>query len=501
VKNKKYFLALIVVIGLILSVLLVKCGGGGRETAPVASSTNFVTFSVAGVTSTINNTNNTVEVTMPYGTRVNALIAAFQAPGAKVTVEDIPQISGKTINDFSKPVVYKVTAADGTTKEYTVKVTVALRRAKAITEYSFSGLASGTIDEKNKTIMVVLPFGTNVSSLIATFTTTGASVKINEMEQVSGTTANDFSDPLTHPVIYKVTAFDGSSANYTVTVAVANNFAKEMKSFSLAGVNANLNESDKTITIKAPVGTNVKKLVAVFNSTGHAVKVGGVEQVSGTTENDFTKPLVYKVLAADGTSIDYTVTVNVALAPPPAIVDFTVSGIAGKINESDKSITVALPFGANETSLSPKYTIKSMVGGSAVLSEVSFSSPADFTNPVTISVPAEDGSKVEYKVNVTVGLNPAKSITAFTLSGANARINEANKTIAVNVPYNTDLKTLIATFKTTGVKVAVGQVEQISGTTPNDFTTTVTYTVTAEDGSTVDYKINALTLPPVMHSW
>jgi hypothetical protein len=178
-----------------------------------------------------------------------------------------------------------------------------------------------------------------------------------------------------------------------------------------------------------------------------------------------------------------------------------VSGIAGKINESDKSITVALPFGANETSLSPKYTIKSMVGGSAVLSEVSFSSPADFTNPVTISVPAEDGSKVEYKVNVTVGLNPAKSITAFTLSGANARINEANKTIAVNVPYNTDLKTLIATFKTTGVKVAVGQVEQISGTTPNDFTTTVTYTVTAEDGSTVDYKINALTLPPVMHSW
>jgi hypothetical protein len=49
---------------------------------------------------------------------------------------------------------------------------------------------------------------------VATFTTTGSSVKIGSTVQVSGTTANDF----TGPIIYTVTAADGSTATYTVSV-------------------------------------------------------------------------------------------------------------------------------------------------------------------------------------------------------------------------------------------------------------------------------------------
>jgi hypothetical protein len=38
--------------------------------------------------------------------------------------------------------------------------------------------------------------------------------------------------------------------------------------------------------------------------------VGLIEQVSGVTPNDFTNPVMYRVTAEDGTSLDYTVTVT-----------------------------------------------------------------------------------------------------------------------------------------------------------------------------------------------
>jgi hypothetical protein len=53
---------------------------------------------------------------------------------------------------------------------------------------------------------------------------------------------------------------------------------------------------------------------------------------------------------------------------------------------------------------------------------------------------------------------------------------------------NTEIGTLIATFTYTGDEVVVGSVTQESGTTVNDFSKSVTYTVIAEDGSTVSYK-------------
>jgi len=96
---------------------------------------------------------------------------------------------------------------------------VAAGTSKAITAFSFQGLnpaAVGAVDQTAHTIAVTLPFGTDVTQLKATFTTTGASVKVGSTTQVSGTTANDFTDPVT----YTVTAGDASTQEYVVTVTV-----------------------------------------------------------------------------------------------------------------------------------------------------------------------------------------------------------------------------------------------------------------------------------------
>jgi len=100
---------------------------------------------------------------------------------------------------------------------------VPLSSTKAITAFGFaSPAATGVITELTHTIALTVPFGTNVSALVATFATTGASVAIAGTPQVSGTTADNFSNPVT----YRVTAANASTQDYLVTVTVAANPAR-----------------------------------------------------------------------------------------------------------------------------------------------------------------------------------------------------------------------------------------------------------------------------------
>ncbi len=88
---------------------------------------------------------------------------------------------------------------------------------KAITSFSLiSPAAIGEINEDAKTISVTVPYGTDRTALVATFTMTGASVRVGSTIQISGVSSNDF----TNNVAYTVTADDGSITTYTVTVAV-----------------------------------------------------------------------------------------------------------------------------------------------------------------------------------------------------------------------------------------------------------------------------------------
>ena len=93
----------------------------------------------------------------------------------------------------------------------------------------------------------------------------------------------------------------------------------------------------------------------------------------------------------------------------------------------------------------------------------------------------------------TFVINPYKAITAFSFEGLTppvvGTIDEAAHTISAAIPLGSDPKTLVATFRTTGAAVAVGGKTQTSGQTANDFTRPVTYTVTAQDGTTQDYVV------------
>ena len=108
--------------------------------------------------------------------------------------------------------------ADTNTLYYVVEYPVSTETD--ITAFSFpQQVGAVTIDANNHTINLEVANGTSLTNLVATFTlSTGATASIGGTNQVSGTTANDFSNP----VVYTLTAQDGTTTqNWTVTVTVA----------------------------------------------------------------------------------------------------------------------------------------------------------------------------------------------------------------------------------------------------------------------------------------
>lgn len=179
--------------------------------------------------------------------------------------------------------------------------------------YKFAGLnpeVAGVINNTAKTINVQVPYSTDVTSLVATFTVSdGAVAKIGETEQVSGTTPNNF----TNPVIYKVSK-STQSQNWTVNVTKpAPTTGKDILSFNfnalIPPVNGVVNATAKTVSLQVPTGTNVTALVPTITLSPNAT----VSPASGVAQN-FSAPVSYTVTAQDGTSQAWIVTVTLAPA-------------------------------------------------------------------------------------------------------------------------------------------------------------------------------------------
>lgn len=86
---------------------------------------------------------------------------------------------------------------------------------------------------------------------------------------------------------------------------------KSITSFSISGLNpgvqGTIDETDHTVTVTVPAGTDVTDLTPNIIVSDYAI----VSPSSGSAE-DFTNPVIYTVVAQDGSTQTYTATVNVA---------------------------------------------------------------------------------------------------------------------------------------------------------------------------------------------
>jgi hypothetical protein len=203
---------------------------------------DIITYSINGVNGSINSTDHTVALTLPYGTAVNALIAKFTlSAGASAKVGGIIQVSETTANDFANPVVYAVTAEDATT---TVNWTVTVSITPASTDATLSDLTVNAItvagfDAGTLTYNVTLPFGTTTVPTVAGVAThAGANAVPTQATNVTGTeaertasvlvTAQDATTTQTYFVIFSVAAATGDLIISEYVEGNSNNRAIEL---------------------------------------------------------------------------------------------------------------------------------------------------------------------------------------------------------------------------------------------------------------------------------
>lgn len=257
--------------------------------------TGFTIEGQAGAT-IIDEAAHTITVNMPFNTDITELTPTITIKGSSVN-----PASGAAGN-FTGPVTYTVTADDGSTQDYTVRVTVAAADAKAITAFTIPGQTGQTIiDEAEHMITLTMPNGTDVTALQPVISINGVAVI-----PASGD-YQDFSSPVT----YTVTAYDNSIQDYTVTVTIAVDPAgKSITDFYISGQKEGstiIDESARTIRVTMPYGTDVTLLTpAIITITGISVSPGS------DVQQDFSHPVNYTVRAADGSTRKYRVTVTVA---------------------------------------------------------------------------------------------------------------------------------------------------------------------------------------------
>ena len=458
----------------------------------------------------------TVTIHVPFSQSVNGLVASFTlSPLAKAYVGGVLQSSGLTANDFINSVAYMVIAEDGSTRNYFVSIVRdQARTGKVLESFSFQGLTppvQGVIDQVTHTITVNVPFSTNVTSLIATYTKSYlATVKIGSTVQLSGVTSNNFSGSL----LYSVYAEDASVQTYLVTVSKDPiSSAKQITDFRFIGLSTDaigtITEDTGTIVVTIPWAADLSNLVASFsNSPGSTIKVGTELQVSGFTHHNFSSPVTYTVTAENGTTKNYTINVNrAAVAIGNTILTFNFESqfdpdILGTIDQVTKTINLMVPFTQNVTGLVPSFACSrssTVLVGSTV--QISGLTPNDFTNPLIYYCRAEDGSTELYTVTVShLAVSTSRQLLDFRFNlldySAVGVIDQANKTVNIHVPFGTDISYLVGFFTISPLaKAEVENLKQVSGETPQDFSKPVVYHIIAEDNSDALYTITVFVDP------
>ena len=450
---------------------------------PDGSDADITAFSFPGqiLPEVIDPVLGTVSIQMPFGTNPGLLAPdnIVLSTGATISpATGIPQ-------DFRSPVIYTVTAQDGsTTRDWTVTVTVTPpSTATAITSFTIPELiAPVTIHSSVQLILGTVAYGSDITNLVPSIMVSpGASI-----DPASGV-ANDF----TNPVTYIVVAQDGITAqDWVVAIMVEANTETDIVSFEMPELisPALIDPLLHTVEASVPFGTDMRALVPTIGVSGGAT----IDPASEVTR-DFSTPVSYTVTAEDGIEEQvWTVTVTEGSASTETdITAFTIPELASPaiIDLALHTVVGSVPYGTDVSVLVPKIDVSA---GASITpaSDVA----RDFSSLLNYTVTAQDGTTEQiWTVDIQILPNTATDIISFDIPElvGEAIIDHALHTVVGTVPYRTDVRALVPT-----IEVSPGAtINPLSGAS-SDFSSPLIYTVTAEDGTTLmDWTISIVVAP------
>jgi hypothetical protein len=362
-------------------------------------------------------------------------------------------------------------------------------------------------------ILVILPAGQAMDNLIPSIDFIGMS-----LDPPSGVPRNfNFSQ------LYRVTAHDNTFRDYPVTVITDDGSSREITGFVFEELEARglkieplisgvpRPDGSLDILVVVPPDTNLVSLSPRITHTGVSISgdgfpVLGVPTTTTVTtltvpapqnfSSPKTDPRTYTVRAENGSTNKYIVTVVPGFTGNPGATTetgdkeitgfyFTSPLAVGEIDQDKNHITVTVPPGTNLGALIPMvyYRGKSLSPVSGALN--------DFTTPRRYTVTAGDNSVRNYDVQVVAKPSSTKEIVGLSFGGVTVAKTvigsvpgpDGKFPIDVVVKGRPNLAGLSPVINHTGKSI-----NPASGSVQN-FSSPVTYRVSAEDGSTKDYAV------------
>lgn len=257
---------------------------------------------------------------------------------------------------------------------YTVANAFSVTTADGVTRY-------GKIDEKNGTITLNLPVGTDLTAISPTITHTGTHTNMD-----SGTF--DFSGGKTQTLtVYNRTY--KLERSYTVTITAEASSQNAIESYSIGDAIGAINSDAGVVEITIPYATNLTSAQPEIVISEFATLKSAPD---GLSEGDNE----YVIAAENG--VERTWTVKITRTPAAKgnnILSFRYGSVQGVINNNTGEITMELPAGT-ATSFAPVIEVSPF----ATISPAS-GVKQDFSKTVTYVVTAENGNTNTYSVNVS----------------------------------------------------------------------------------------------------
>ena len=164
------------------------------------------------------------------------------------------------------------------------------------------------------------------------------------------------------------------------------------------------------------------------------------------------------------------------------ILEFKVDSVYGTVDEDNKMVRLDFPAGTDVTHLTPTIIISNYA-----TIEPKSGVTQDFTNSVYYTVTAMSGATAQYMVEAIVhDADNEKSILSFRFDALDEDgiIDEVARRISFVLPAETDVTQLVPT-----IEVSEGATVEPASGVAQDFTNPVTYTVTAQNGTTAAYTV------------
>ena len=471
----------------------------GDIPAEIDDDSHAVTFTVPSDT-----TNSTLgEMILKLTVSDYATVAKKDDPGKNWTEGAVCGM------ELDKAATFTVTAENGSTQDYTVTITRTKSTTKDITAVKLLDADKSVIAEgklSGTTWTITLPSDTDKALINKIGTSTDVFMQIN-YTGVSLAQAEGYDDATgiigkwssgnvmcgispNSSKTFTVTAEDGSTKTYTVEIKYTAPNAPTLS-------NGSATRTSKTgATVKftsSEAGTYYYKVVThgAAAPTVDEIKKSTTKGTASAGETTFT----LSNLTEDARDI-YIVVVSASGGESTALkIEIPAYGGGTETPDTGKfTITANAPKGGTITTNRTKadkgdeiiVTVTPDSGYQMVEGSLSYSLAVAGGETVKITgnrfiMP---GGNVTITCKWETATTTAKGITSFSINGVAGAVNNTTNTITITMPRGTDVTKLTPTISTNGVK----SLTPGSGETVN-FTNSVTYTATMEDGSTKTYTV------------